>query len=68
MTYQWVLARWARQPLPHHAKMNKANVAETELSVLEKQYLDRRLPDLAALRREVRAGEQSRNAAVVKVD
>jgi hypothetical protein len=48
--------------------MNKANVAETELSVLEKQYLDRRLPDLAALRREVRAGEQSRNAAVVKVD
>jgi transposase len=44
------------------------NVAEMELSVLARQCLDRRIPDLGALRREVRAWEQRRNAAVVKVD
>jgi transposase len=44
------------------------NVAEMELSVLARQCLDRRIPDLEALRREVAAWEQKRNAAVVKVD
>ncbi len=44
------------------------NVAEMELSVLARQCLDRRIPDLEALRREVAAWEQTRNAAVVKVD
>jgi DDE superfamily endonuclease len=44
------------------------NVAEMELSVLARQCLDRRIPDLPALRREVRAWEEKRNAAVVKVD
>ena len=44
------------------------NVAEMELSVLARQCLDRRIPDLAALRREARAWEEKRNAAVVKVD
>jgi DDE superfamily endonuclease len=44
------------------------NVAEMELSVLARQCLDRRIPDSQALRREVRAWEQKRNAAVVKVD
>jgi transposase len=44
------------------------NVAEMELSVLARQCLDRRIPDLGALRREVAAWEQKRNAAVVKVD
>ena len=43
------------------------NVAEMELSVLARQCLDRRIPDLEALRREVAAWEQTRNAAVVKV-
>ena len=44
------------------------NVAEMELSVVARQCLDRRIPDLATLRREVAAWERSRNAAVVKVD
>ena len=44
------------------------NVAEVELSVVARQCLDRRIPDLAALRREVAAWETTRNAAVVKVE
>ena len=39
------------------------NVAEMELSVLARQCLDRRIPDLPALRREVGAWERARNAA-----
>jgi hypothetical protein len=44
------------------------NVAELELSVLARQCLDRRIPDIDTLRREVAAWEADRNAAVVKVD
>ncbi len=44
------------------------NVAERELSVLARQCLDRRIPDLEALWREVAAWVRTRNAAVVKVD
>jgi hypothetical protein len=44
------------------------NVAEMELSVLARQCLDRRIPDMPALRQEVQAWERQRNAAVVKVD
>ena len=44
------------------------NMAETELSVVARQCLDRRIPDLATLRSEVAAWQKSRNAAVVKVD
>lgn len=44
------------------------NVAELELSVLARQCLDRRIPDIGALRREVAAWEADRNAAVVRVD
>jgi hypothetical protein len=44
------------------------DVAEAELSVLARQCLDRRIPDLPTLRREVRSWEDARNAAVVKVD
>jgi len=44
------------------------NVAELELSVLARQCLDRRIPDIGTLRREVAAWEADRNAAVVKVD
>lgn len=44
------------------------NMAETELSILTKQCLDRRIPDQAKLRREVDAWEQSRNEAESKID
>lgn len=44
------------------------NVAEIELSVVARQCLDRRIPDLETLRDEVAAWERSRNTAKVKVD
>jgi transposase len=44
------------------------NMAEMELSVVARQCLDRRIPDLARLREEVHLWEEERNAAVVKVD
>ncbi len=43
------------------------NMAETELSVIARQCLDRRIPDMATLKAEVAAWEQQRNEAVVKV-
>src|SRR6185437_900465 len=43
-------------------------VAKMELSVLARQCLDRRSPELKTLRQEVAAWQQKRNAAVVKVD
>lgn len=43
------------------------NVAECELSVLTRQCLDRRIPDVETLIREVAAWQRARNAAVVKV-
>lgn len=39
------------------------NMAEIELSVLGRQCLDRRLPDVGRLTREIAAWEQARNAA-----
>ena len=51
---------------PRHGSWR--NVAEMELSVLARQCLDRRIPDLAALRAEVAAWERDRNAAVVRVE
>lgn len=44
------------------------NVAEMELSVLARQCLDRRIPDLDTLRREAAAWQKERNAAVVRVE
>jgi hypothetical protein len=44
------------------------NVAEIELSVVARQCLDRRIPDIKALKREVAEWEKNRNAAVVKVE
>ena len=44
------------------------NVAEIELSVLSRQCLDRRLPDVATLQAEVAAWEARRNAAGGAVD
>ena len=43
------------------------NMAEIELSVLVRQCLDRRLPDLEILTQEVQAWQQQRNDEVVKV-
>jgi hypothetical protein len=48
----------------HHTPKHGSwlNVAEFELSVLSRQCLDRRIPDLETLTREVAAWEQARNA------
>lgn len=43
------------------------NMAEIELSVLVRQCLDRRLPDIPTLTQEVQAWQQQRNDEVVKV-
>ena len=44
------------------------NMAEIELSVLSRQSLDRRLPDVDTLKREVFAWEQARNQANLTVN
>jgi hypothetical protein len=43
-------------------------MAETELSILSRQCLDRRLPDRATLTAEVAAWERDRNATQCRVD
>jgi hypothetical protein len=43
-------------------------MAEIELSVLQQQCLDRRIPDAATLTREIAAWEQQRNAAQATID
>jgi len=42
-------------------------MAEIELSVLARQCLDRRLPDMETLTKEAQAWQAQRNAEVVKV-
>lgn len=44
------------------------DMAETELSILTRQCLDRRIPDMTTLRHEVDAWERVRNAAESKVN
>ena len=51
---------------PKHASW--LNMAEIELSVLLRQCLDRRIPDEAILRREVKAYEDRRNEARGAID
>jgi hypothetical protein len=51
---------------PVHASW--LNIAECELSVLRRQCLKRRLPDLATVQREVAAWEHTRNHAQVRID
>jgi hypothetical protein len=53
----------------HHTPKHGSwlNMAETELSVLSRQCLDRRLPDLAAVAAEVSAWEAARNSAKATV-
>jgi hypothetical protein len=54
----------------HHTPKHGSwlNMAETELSVLTKQCLDRRIGEEAELRTEVGAWEQHRNSAKCRVD
>jgi hypothetical protein len=49
----------------HHTPKHGSwlNMAESELSILARQCLDRRIPDLEQLRREVSAWQQERNQA-----
>jgi DDE superfamily endonuclease len=44
------------------------NIAEIELSILSRQCLDRRIPDLATLKQEVQSHQQSRDALGRKVN
>ncbi len=44
------------------------NIAELELSVLTRQCLDRRIPDLETLRQETQAWETRRNTTQKEVD
>jgi transposase len=44
------------------------NMAEIELSVLSRQCLNRRIPDEETLRQEIKAYEESRNAAQATID
>jgi hypothetical protein len=44
------------------------NMAEIELGVLRRQWLDRRLPDFSTLQGEVAAWQRDRNAEQVRVD
>jgi len=57
--------RFCLHPTPKHASW--LNMAELEISALERQCLDRRIGDLETLRREVAAWIQSRNEAQVTV-
>lgn len=54
----------------HHTPRHGSwlNMAETELSVLTKQCLDRRIGEAEELRTEVAAWESARNAAKCRVD
>jgi DDE superfamily endonuclease len=54
----------------HHTPKHGSwlNIAEIELSVLSRQCLNRRVPDAAALQREVQAWQDRRNATVRTVD
>ena len=61
-----ILERLEIHYTPKHASW--LDMAETELSVLGRQCLNRRISDQEALTREVAAWERTRNAAVVKVD
>lgn len=44
------------------------NIAEIELSALKTQCLDRRIPEIGMLRREVAAWEHHRNNQAIKID
>ncbi|MEM2567081.1 MAG: IS630 family transposase [Candidatus Bathyarchaeia archaeon] len=57
--------RFVLHPTPKHASW--LNMAEIEISALERQCLDRRIGEIETLRREAAAWVQSRNEAQVSV-
>ena len=48
--------------------MRRLNIAEIEFSVLSRQCLDRRIPDISRMTEQVMAWANERNKRVVKVD
>ncbi|MBF0381198.1 MAG: transposase, partial [Magnetococcales bacterium] len=51
---------------PKHASW--LNMAEIEISALQQQCLDRRIPDAETLKREINAWQRDRNYRQVKVN
>jgi hypothetical protein len=62
--------RIARQLEVHYTPKHGSwlNMAEIELSILQHQCLDRRIPDEATLTREIAAWEKQRNAEQATID
>jgi hypothetical protein len=60
-----LLERFEFHYTPKHGSW--LNMAEIELSVLSRQCLDRRIPDIETLIREVRAWERDRNQKAVRM-
>lgn len=62
--------RLAKRLEMHHTPKHGSwlNVAESELSVLTRQCLDRRVPDVETLESETKAWDQRRNATGKRVD
>ena len=58
-------ARFEWHSTPEHGSW--LNIAECELSVLQRQCLDQPIPDMSTLKREVSAWEERRNKACSKV-
>ena len=54
-------ARFEWHFMPEHVSW--LNIAECELAVLQRQCLDRPIPDMSTLKREVTAWEERRNKA-----
>ncbi len=63
---QRLRARFAFHSTPKHGSW--LNMAEIELSALVRSCLNRRIPDQAALHREVQAWVEERNQKAVRVD
>jgi len=60
---------WSRLKVHYTPKHGSwLNLAEIELSVLEEQCLDRRIPDIETLKRETNAYEKQRNADKATID
>lgn len=62
--------RIARKLEVHHTPKHGSwlNMAEIELAVVNRQCLDRRLPDIPTVRHEIAAWEQRRNTAKATID
>ena len=70
-TFPAAEARRIRKKLEFHYTPKHGswlNMAEIELSVLQRQCLDRRLPDVATLTQEVHAYERNRNTQRATID